>query len=79
MSAYLLHMARPGPQKGIVLIVLCLLIQRGGTSFHPGGVNPQQGMGIIPTLFGIHQGKHFWLCCSTTLKGLSLVYVVLVG
>ena len=23
---------------------------------HPGGVNPQQGMGIIPTLFGIHQG-----------------------
>ena len=22
----------------------------------PGGLNPQQGIGIIPTLFGIHQG-----------------------
>ena len=73
MSASLLHMARPGPQKGVVLTVLCLSVQRGGTSFHPGSVNPQQGMGIIPTLFGIHQGKPLSLYCSTTLKGLSLV------
>ena len=34
---------------------------------HPGGVNPQQGMGIIPTLFGIHQGV------SLFLKPLALV------
>lgn len=32
-------------------------MQRSGGGLHRGGMNPQQGMGIIPTLFGIHQGK----------------------
>lgn len=32
-------------------------MQRSGGGLHRGGLNPQQGMGIIPTLFGIHQGE----------------------
>lgn len=51
---------------------------------HPGGVNPQQGMGIIPTFFGIHQGEdlpllmkhhmetlHWGPCCTRQVKAMS--------
>ena len=50
---------------------LGLPLQRGTTSMLPGGLNPQQGIGIIPTLFGIHQGAitRTLMCLRATCSG----------